>query len=541
MAVPSWRRVAQPSSDSSVVAASSRAHQGRRFGAAAGRRRRQPRSAGRTAITPPFMLTQPPGPIVTRAFAALGRAARRRAISTPPTMTSAVVITRVRSTTGCHRTRPSRTSKAPSGRLPDMAASNRERSDASPPVAVCVRIAVAVITLAPSRSYGGEKETASCDRRPSTSAAARASPTGPSRDDPARSDCQRRTAAQRSPSDGTAPTRVAGATPSKVPTAEGRRPCPIWRSEATVDDGISHVSVEPPSPTPAVWRSELNTTERAEHPVEGCADGVGSAVATGRSRLTLGELANVWVDEPGAPFQIALVAEFDATPFQRGDGSVDLRRIRAELVSRAGRVPALRRRVVWRRFGLGRPYWVDDAVFQPEEHVSCASLPVGAAFTDWCAQQIVQPLNRDRPLWRAAVVSGLPGGRFGVLIVVHHAVADGLTGVALAGALLDSSPDNGAAGPPVPHPGVLPRPPVAAGTAARRNLPGRLRRRWRRLADAAADLRTRAPVTSLSRPIGVGRRLATVPIPLDQLLQAGHRLDVTVNDLLLAAVTGGLR
>src|SRR3954471_23177945 len=143
-----------------------------------------------------------------------------------------------------------------------------------------------------------------------------------------------------------------------------------------------HVSVEPPSPTPAVWRSELNTTERAEHPVEGCADGVGSAVATGRSRLTLGELANVWVDEPGAPFQIALVAEFDATPFQRGDGSVDLRRIRAELVSRAGRVPALRRRLVWRRFGLGRPYWVDDAVFQPEEHVSCASLPVGASFTD---------------------------------------------------------------------------------------------------------------------------------------------------------------
>ena len=40
--------------------------------------RRQIRRAGRTAIDPPFMLTQPPGPIETAAFAPLDRAASRR-------------------------------------------------------------------------------------------------------------------------------------------------------------------------------------------------------------------------------------------------------------------------------------------------------------------------------------------------------------------------------------------------------------------------------------------------------------------------------
>ena len=47
-----------------------------------------------------------------------------------------------------------------------------------------------------------------------------------------------------------------------------------------------------------------------------------------------------------AAFQIALAGQFDASPILREDGTIDLRRIRAELVCRACRVPALRRRVL---------------------------------------------------------------------------------------------------------------------------------------------------------------------------------------------------
>jgi len=255
------------------------------------------------------------------------------------------------------------------------------------------------------------------------------------------------------------------------------------------------------------------------------------------SRLTLGELANVWVDEPVAPFQIALAGQFDATSLLRDDGTVDLPRLRAELVSRAGRVPELRRRVIWTRWGRGRPYWVDDPSFDPARHVRSTALPDGVTFLDWCAEQIVRPLDRDRPLWQADIVSGLPGARFGVLIIVHHAVADGLTGVVLAASLMDTAPQ-GPPGRPAP---AGPLTATAPGAPPPPSLPARLRQRWRQLADAAADLRSRAPVTSLSGPIRAQRKLATVRVPLEDLRHAGHRLGVTVNDLLLAAVTGGLR
>ncbi|MGY1666745.1 wax ester/triacylglycerol synthase domain-containing protein [Geodermatophilus sp. SYSU D00696] len=256
------------------------------------------------------------------------------------------------------------------------------------------------------------------------------------------------------------------------------------------------------------------------------------------TRLTPGELATLWVDEPAVPFHIALAGEFDGAPFRRGGDTLDLERVRSALVRRVARVPALRRRVVRTRSGRGRPYWADDPAFDAGRHVTGVRLPAGEPFPHWCAGAVLRPLAHDRPLWRAEVVDGLPDGRFGVLVVVHHVVAGGLAGVALAAALLDGGPEQSAEnpGPARNLPG-----PAVAGAGPPRPLLDRVRRRRRQLADAAADLRTRAPVTSLSRGVGPGRRLAVVRLPLPDLREAGHRLGVSLNDLLLTAVTGGLR
>jgi diacylglycerol O-acyltransferase len=72
------------------------------------------------------------------------------------------------------------------------------------------------------------------------------------------------------------------------------------------------------------------------------------------------ELVNAWVADRYTPFQIALLGEFDATPFLLPDGTVDVPRIRRELAVRANRVPALRRRVVWTWPGEGMPVWAPD-------------------------------------------------------------------------------------------------------------------------------------------------------------------------------------
>src|SRR3954466_3206684 len=77
-------------------------------------------------------------------------------------------------------------------------------------------------------------------------------------------------------------------------------------------------------------------------------------------RLRMDELVNAWVGDRFTPFQIALLGVFDAAPFLRSDGTLDVLRIRRELAVRAGHVEALGRRVVWTRFGEGMPVWAPD-------------------------------------------------------------------------------------------------------------------------------------------------------------------------------------
>lgn len=272
------------------------------------------------------------------------------------------------------------------------------------------------------------------------------------------------------------------------------------------------------------------------------------------TRLRMDELVNAWVADRFTPFQIALLGVFDSTPFLLSDGALDVPRIRRELVARAGAVEALRRRVVWTRFGEGMPVWATDPSFDPGRHVGTAILAQGADLATWAAGRIVRPLPLDRPLWRAEIVDGLPGKRFAVIVVVHHVAADGLTGVAVAGSLLDRTVDAMVrdspipAAPPLPsHIGLI-RDHLLSLIAA---LPGfrphrgadgrRLRTLVRQFREASADLRTRSSETSLPRQVGPGRRLVVVREPLDDLRRAGHALGATVNDVLLAAVSGGLR
>src|SRR4051812_15937658 len=106
------------------------------------------------------------------------------------------------------------------------------------------------------------------------------------------------------------------------------------------------------------------------------------------TRLRLDELVNAWVTDENTPFQIALLGVLDAVPFLRPDGTVDVPRIRSELVARARRVAPLGRRLVWTRPGEGRPVWAADPSFDPAAHVESATLPPGADLASWTANRV---------------------------------------------------------------------------------------------------------------------------------------------------------
>ncbi|MFR9801885.1 wax ester/triacylglycerol synthase domain-containing protein [Pseudonocardia sp. RS010] len=269
------------------------------------------------------------------------------------------------------------------------------------------------------------------------------------------------------------------------------------------------------------------------------------------TRLRLDELMYTWFGGD-APMQIGLLAVLEAGPFRRADGPVDLERVRTELAARAGRVTTLRRRVVRTRPGEGRPFWAEDPAFAPLDHVGVTSLPAGTDLPSWAATRAARPLDPDRPLWRAEIVGGLPGGQPAVLLVMSHVLVDGAAGVALAGTLFDPRPETVVpaappAAPPLPSHRQLRHERRREAAAALR----RARRRsagprptglhgLRQVRAAAADFAGPEPVTSLPRHVGPGRRLRIVRESLPELRRCGHGLGATVNDLVLAAVTAGL-
>ena len=268
-------------------------------------------------------------------------------------------------------------------------------------------------------------------------------------------------------------------------------------------------------------------------------------------RLSVGDLFNFWAEGPNSPMQIGLAGTFHAPRWLDRRGQLRLSWLAEQVERRTYRVPVLRRRIRWTRFGEGRPVWLDDADFDIASHVSAAPLVAGDLdhFWSWAAEQVIQPLDRHRPLWRMIFVPGLEGGRIGMVFDAHHVAVDGLAGVSALSDLLDAAPDQPVLSQdrraqPAPSRGHL----VADNVATRlRAVPPVVRAIPRlpvfinALRGTAHAVQKDAPATSLTGPIGASRKAAVISAPLEAIHRAAEHAGISVNDRVLAAVTTGLR
>ena len=92
-------------------------------------------------------------------------------------------------------------------------------------------------------------------------------------------------------------------------------------------------------------------------------------------------------------------------------------------------VPRLRQRVVEDPLGVSPPRWIEDPLFDLNYHVR--RLRVAGEGTmrdllDLAAPVMMHAFDKDRPLWELHAVEGMEGGKFGVLLKVHHAMTDGV-------------------------------------------------------------------------------------------------------------------
>ncbi|MDQ6817794.1 MAG: wax ester/triacylglycerol synthase family O-acyltransferase [Actinomycetota bacterium] len=233
--------------------------------------------------------------------------------------------------------------------------------------------------------------------------------------------------------------------------------------------------------------------------------------------------------------------------------------------SRLHLVPRYRQKLATPPLELGRPLWIDDQSFNLEYHVRHSALPepgTEAQLFRMAARTASQQLDRSRPLWESWLVEGLGDDRFALIFKTHHSLVDGVSGVDLATVLFDlertNAPGSDEIEPwqPKPEPsaaelavaGIRDIVSTTAELAARAiSAASRPSRSLLLMRDALEGLGeivwaelNPAPKTPLNVEIGPHRRFTVVRHELADYRQVKNALGGTVNDVVLAVVSGAL-
>jgi diacylglycerol O-acyltransferase / wax synthase len=254
-------------------------------------------------------------------------------------------------------------------------------------------------------------------------------------------------------------------------------------------------------------------------------------------RTSSNDLMELAAESTTAPMQVAAILILDHP--------VQLDAVRRAVADRVTSVRRFRQRLRRAPFGCGRPIWVDDADFAIERHTverQCPTPGDDDSLLRVAAAAASDRLPLDRPLWSITVVQALSGHRSALVFVMHHVLADGIGGMTALRFLVDGAP----ASPRSAFPIAPPSAGQLFGDACRSRMYAL--RRWpsslRLIREASAELRSATvghPTRcSLNQPTGPRRQLSVVRADLAALSSAAHAHDVTINDILLTAVSGAL-
>ena len=234
-------------------------------------------------------------------------------------------------------------------------------------------------------------------------------------------------------------------------------------------------------------------------------------------------------------------------------------------------VPKLRQRVIGNPVSPIPPRWETDPNFDLTFHLKRFHVPADGTdrpLMRIAEQMAEQDFDRDRPLWEMALVQGWDGPRSAVIIKLHHAITDGVGGMAMAASLFDlTRTPAGDLGPmpPEPTPDVLglagrivngARFTVNAAYQRGRALTGGAIGIVERVATdpgesavsgaafAQSAARLLAPANEPLSPLMHGRSLsvqvAVIQVPFRSFKAAAKQVGSTLNDTYMAAVGGGV-
>jgi diacylglycerol O-acyltransferase len=280
-------------------------------------------------------------------------------------------------------------------------------------------------------------------------------------------------------------------------------------------------------------------------------------------RLSALDASFLGIEDESCHMHVGAVLMFDAGPLRTAEGGIVIDTIRRAIHARLHLVPRFRQRVAYIPYER-IPVWVDDDRFRLAYHVRHTALPYPGderVLKRLVGRIMSQALDRKRPLWEMWVVEGLEDDRVALVTKTHHCMIDGISGADLMSVLLSPFPRDD---PGTPEPWVPRSRPsqvrLVADELVRRAAqpPALIRGAYEFLADPQAKLgevtdaalgilQTLAPAfspvspTPLNVEIGPHRRFDWTDMKVADLKAVKNVLGGTLNDIVLATVSGALR
>lgn len=281
-------------------------------------------------------------------------------------------------------------------------------------------------------------------------------------------------------------------------------------------------------------------------------------------RLSSQDASFLVFETPNAPMHVAGTQIFEAGPLRTSDGGVDMERIREGMRAVLHLIPRYCQKLAWIPY-FDHPVWVDDRDFNLDYHIRHTALPRPggkAQLRGLISRVIGQRLDRSRPLWETWVVEGLEGDRFALITKMHHCMIDGQAGVDIGQILLSPTPESsvfeGESPAFIPHPAPRPRDLVIDELVRRAIIPMRaidslqssvrtegayqsVATRVRAISEMVGWLFNARSDTPLNGSLSPHRRFDWLVTSLDETKAVRRAFDCTVNDVVLAVVTGAIR
>ncbi|MFT7020984.1 MAG: WS/DGAT/MGAT family acyltransferase [Rhodococcus sp. (in: high G+C Gram-positive bacteria)] len=277
------------------------------------------------------------------------------------------------------------------------------------------------------------------------------------------------------------------------------------------------------------------------------------------NRLTTQDASFYYLEASSTPMHLGSLAVF-RTPRSGFSYEKLLSLVEQRLVL----VPRYRQKVREVAFGLARPVWVDDSDFDITYHIRRSALPkpgTDEQLHDLVARLTSRPLDRSRPLWEMYLVEGLTKNRFAIFTKSHSALVDGEKALEIGQVILDASKSPVAMAEELWMPARQPKESALVLDAITELIASPnesvevLRGAAAGLAGVAGGVlaasgkvfslvRTAAqvaPSSPLNAPISRNRRFAVAKTELSDYRRIHTRFGCSINDVVLAVVTGALR